>query len=155
QHKLLTASGVVLFALVLLVALWDWNWFRPLVARKIAAEIDRSVSLAHFDIKDLFTRHPLIVLDGIAVGNPPDFPNGSQLGTIGRLSLRVDLPAALKSGGSDIVISEIAIERPQGDLRPGPSGNPNWAFNLPASNGPSNPPKIGSLVITEGDFHIA
>jgi AsmA family protein len=155
QHKLLTGSGFGLLGLCALITFWNWNWLKPIVAHEIGVAIGRPVTLARFDIKDLFTRDPLIVLDGISVGNPPDFPKDSQLGTVDRLSFRFDLPAALRSAGGDIILSEVAIEHPQGDLRAGPSGKPNWAFNLPSSGGASNPPRIGALIITDGMFRFS
>ena len=37
RHKRLTIAGALLLALALLLAFWDWNWFRPLVAGRPAA----------------------------------------------------------------------------------------------------------------------
>jgi uncharacterized protein involved in outer membrane biogenesis len=158
SYWLIGASAAVLGLLLLVGAIWDWNWFKPLVEREISAEIDRPVQIGHFDIKELVSRQPQIVLDSIVVGNPPDFPEGSRFGTIDRLSLRIDLPTLWHSRGTQVVLPEIAVEHPNGDLRPGPSGNPNWVFDLPASTaaqGSSAPPQVGALSISDGTFRIA
>ncbi|HVA15589.1 MAG TPA: AsmA family protein [Stellaceae bacterium] len=157
HHPIWTGIGVtVLAAIVTLALVWDWNWFRPLVARTIADELQRPVTLQHFDVRDALSAQPLLVFDGIAIGNPPGFPAGSETGTIQKLSVRFDLPALLASFGHNVIVSQIAIDRPQGDLRPGPNGNPNWMFAMSANpSSPSPLPRIGSLVITDGDFRFA
>ncbi len=153
----LIGSAAAVGIVVVIALVWNWNWFRPMVERRISAQLDRPVQLGHFDIKGLLSFHPLVVLDAVSIGNPPDFPNGTQFGSIDRLSARVDLWALLWSRGGDVVLPEIAIEHPNGDLRPGPKGNPNWVFGLPASSNPQGTPmpRIGGIVITEGNFHVA
>ncbi|HUN52243.1 MAG TPA: AsmA family protein [Candidatus Sulfotelmatobacter sp.] len=152
-------AAALLGLATLVVLRWDWNWFRPLLEYRIAAEIDRPVTLGHFDIQDILSGRPRLVFDGIAVGNPPDFPAGSEFGSIDELSLRIDLAALWQSRGAHIVVPEIAIEHPKGDLRPGPKGNPNWDFGLPSSSsaagGATALPDIGALSISDGTFRFA
>ena len=161
NHPIWSAIGAIVAGIVVacvaLAFIWDWNWLRPTVEKKIADELQRPVTLAHFDVQNVFSAQPKLVLDNIVIGNPPGFPDGTQTGTIQRLSLRFDLPALIATLGHKIVISEIAIEHPQGDLRPGPNGNPNWMFAMaqnPAA-GDTSLPRIGSVVITDGDFRFA
>jgi len=145
--------GTLAAALLILILIWDWNWFRPMVERKASAELGRTVTMSHFDIKDILGGTPAVVADGIKIGNPPDFPTGSQFGSIDRLTVRVRLMPLIGSWGKDLVVPEIAIDRPVGDLRAGPSGSPNWSFVLPQrSSGP--PPEIDELIINDGDFQI-
>ena len=115
-------------AAVVLMLFWDWNWFRPLAERKASAEFGRTITIGHFDIRDPFTATPLIVAAGIKVGNPPDFPQGSQFGAIDRVTARLDLPLWLRSWGTSVDLPEIVIDHPTGELAPGPAGNPNWVF---------------------------
>lgn len=155
QHPILATLGALVIAAVLLVVFWDWNWFNPLVARMIAKELDRSVTIGRFDIKDILSGNPAVVLDGVSIGNPPDFPEGSRLGSIGRLTVQFDGPALLKSWGRDVILRNIVVEHPEGDLRAGPKGDRNWAFDLPRGGGNSaRPPQIGALAITDGSFHL-
>lgn len=161
RHPVWAILGAIVAAMVIagivLAFIWDWNWFRPMVEKKIAAELQRSVTLAHFDVQHALSAQPELVLDGITIGNPPSFPAGTETGTIQRLTLRFDLPALLGSFGKRIIVSQVVLDHPQGDLRPGPNGNPNWNFPVAtASASPSSPPpRIGSLVITDGDFRFA
>ncbi|HUB96103.1 MAG TPA: AsmA family protein [Stellaceae bacterium] len=149
RHPLLTLTAI---AVPVLALTWNWDWFRPLVEARATIAMGRPVHLARFDVKDLFSREPEIVADGITIGNPPEFPEGSHIGTIDRLSVRVDASAALASYGDNIVLTEVALDHPVGDLRRGPHGTGNWVFNSGGSS--SEPPHIGALAISDGTVHI-
>ncbi len=139
-------------AVLLAVALlWDWNWFRPLVAREASTAIGRRVTLGHLDVH--LSRQPQIVLEQIAVANPDDLPPQSKLATIDRLTIRID-PRALFD--HRVKLSEIDIEHPDGDLRPGSSGAPNWRLKLGDSGSSSSSwgVDIGRLLIHNGHVHF-
>ena len=156
RHPAWTGAGVFVALLIVLALVWDWNWFRPMVASRIAEELERPVTLQHFDVENALSAQPTLVLDGVAIGNPPDFPEGTQTGTIDELRVSFDLRALVSSFGKKVIVSQLIVQHPEGDLRPGPKGNPNWTFPIaedPAGN--ATPPRIGSLVITDGDFRFA
>jgi AsmA family protein len=149
RHPLLT---ILIVAVPVLAWTWDWDWLRPLIEDQASAAMGRAVHITHFAVKDFFSRTPLLVADGITIDNPADFPEGGHVGTIDRLSIRVDAAVALESYGADIVLPEIAVDHAEGNLRRGPKGDPNWALSAPASTG--NPPRIGALAISDGHVRI-
>jgi AsmA family protein len=156
RHPIWTGVGVFVGLLIVFALVWNWNWFRPMVAKKIADELQRPVMLQHFDVENALSAQPTLVLDGIAIGNPPDFPDGTQTGTVDELRVSFDLRALIGSWGKKIIVSELIVQHPEGDLRPGPKGNPNWTFPIAEdSSGNAAPPRIGSLVITDGNFRFA
>ena len=156
RHPVWTGFGVFVACLVVLALVWNWNWFRPMVAAKIAAQLERPVTLQHFDVENALSAQPTLVLDGVAIGNPPDFPQGTQTGTIDELRVSFDLRALIGSFGKKIIVSQLIVQHPEGDLRPGPKGKPNWTFPVGQdSAGNAAPPRIGSLIITDGDFRFA
>ena len=148
RWQLLMVSG--LFAL-LLVLLWDWNWFKPLVEWKASASLGRKVTLGHLDVQ--LSRHPLIVLDNIVIANPPEFPAGSAFTTIAQLSLRVD-PSTIISG--PLNLPEITLSAPEAFLLLGPSGQPNYRFEALQSKDDKPGPavEIGQIRIADGDVHF-
>lgn len=155
-HRGRIVGAVIVVALIVLVVLWDWNWFKPLVEKQASSALGRPVTLQHFDI-DLGW-HPKVIADGIAVANPPEFPEGSQLGSVQRLAVRVN-PWVWFSNKLSLV--EIEIERPVGDLGPGPSGKPNYFFEAlqakddePKSDKEPLLVEIRRLIIRDGDIHI-
>lgn len=156
RHPIWAGIGVFIGCLVVLALVWDWNWFRPMVASKIAEQLERPVTLRHFDVEHAFSAQPTLVLDGVAIGNPPDFPEGTQTGTVDELRVSFDVRALVSSFGKKIIVSQLIVQHPEGDLRPGPKGNPNWTFPIAEdSAGNATPPRIGSLIITDGDFRFA
>ena len=151
KRRLLFAIPAVLgIAIAVAILLWDWDWFRPLVERRATAALGRKVTLQHFDVKAGW--HPLLVADGVAVANPPDFPADTRLGSIDKLSVRLDLRRLLHR---QLHLLEINAERPQGDLRPGPGGEANWKFDFAGSGGSGTPVEIGSVTITDGNIRFA
>ncbi|MEO8165940.1 MAG: AsmA family protein [Betaproteobacteria bacterium] len=145
RRLLLIVPAVLVALLIALVLVWDWNWFRPLVERRATAALGRQVTLKKFDVKPGW--RPLLVADGVIVANPPDFPAGPELGSIARLSVRLDLRRLLRR---QIHLLEINAQRPRGDLRPGPAGVANWKFDFSGGGGSGTPVEIGSLNITDG-----
>src|SRR3546814_795974 len=101
--------------------------------------------------------HPWFIADSIAIANPPEFPDDSHLATIERLAIRLN-PWAWFRGRLSLL--DIEIDKPIGDLRPGPSGKPNYLFDRlqaedDAKSGGAPPAiDIGSLTIRDGDVHI-
>ncbi|HEY1504235.1 MAG TPA: AsmA family protein [Stellaceae bacterium] len=156
RHPIWTGISIFIGFLIVLAFAWNWNWLRPVVARKIADELQRPVTLQYFDVENALSAQPTLVLDGIAIGNPPDFPEGTQTGTIDELRVSFDLRALASSFGKKIIVSQLIVQHPEGDLRPGPKGNPNWTFPVTEdSSGNTIPPRIGSLIVTDGDFRFA
>jgi AsmA family protein len=156
RHPVWTGASTFAALLIVVALVWNWNWFRPMVEKKIADELQRPVTLQRFDVEHALSAQPTLVLDGIAIGNPPNFPDGTQTGTIDELRVSFDLRALVGSFGKKIIVSELIVQHPEGDLRPGPQGNPNWTFPMAEdSSGNAAPPRIGSLVITDGDFRFA
>jgi len=135
--------------------LWNWNWFNPLIAKAISKQLGRPVTMARFDIRQIISGSPVLEFDNLTVGNPPDFPGGNQLGTIDRLAIRVEGRPLLRSFGHDIVLRDVTIERPQGDLRASPRGERNWVFDLPGgASGTPRSVRVAALTITDGDFRL-
>lgn len=155
QRSILAILATVVVVVAGLALLWNWNWFNPLVAHFASSELGRPVSMARFDVRDLWTGNPTLVFDRIAIGDPPGFPAGGQLGSIDQLSLRVAIGPLIRSRGHDIIISAITIQHPQGDLRAAPNGTRNWSFGSAGkSSGSSHNVEIGSLAISDGQFRL-
>lgn len=140
----------VLVVLVLLVAgvvaLWDWNWFEPLVEAQASSALGHKVTINSLHVR--LGRVPHIEADGITIANPDNWPGGGTFATADKLDVDVDAMAYIH--GRNIVIPRIQIDKPVVDAAELPDGRSNWA--LPASNGPSTSPspQIGDLVINDG-----
>ena len=152
RHKFWRVVLPIVIGLMLLIFFWNWNWFRPLVEHEASSALGREITLAHFDIQPSFT--PLLIADGIEIANPPEFPHDSRFGSVQRLAIRIDFLSLLHG---HLVLPEILIDHPEGDLQPSPSGVPNWRFrgaSPPKKTQASEFPEIGEVKIVNGIIHI-
>ncbi|WP_428310229.1 AsmA family protein [Hydrocarboniphaga sp.] len=155
RHPVRITLAVIALLILLLVLLWDWNWFKPLVERQASGTLGRPVTLEHFDID--MGWHPRVIADGLKVANPEEFPAGSKLGSVDRLAIRINPWAWFKGR---LVLDDILIDKPLGDLGPGPSGKPNYLFDALMNQDPSPQDDhplavdIGRLTIHDGNIRI-
>jgi uncharacterized protein involved in outer membrane biogenesis len=156
HHPVLYTLAAIAALLVVMVLLWDWNWFKPLVERQASNALGRPVTLEHFDVR--LRWQPWLIADGIAVANPPEFPAGSHLGTVKRLAVQVNPWAWLH--GRRLNLPAIEIVEAKGDLGPGPSGKPNYVFDKLQNREPAQPDAkplaldLGTLTIRDSLVHI-
>src|SRR6476469_6591925 len=81
------AIGVLVVLIVAIVLAWDWNWFKPLVERTASSAMGRPVTIERLNASLL---HMTLEADGIVIGNPEGFAEGSRFGSIDRIVLTVD-----------------------------------------------------------------
>ncbi len=145
--------GAFALALVVFVALFDWNWFKPLVERQASAALGRNVTIGNFHVELGWVPH--IVAERVVVANPPDWPGGGNFATIDRLAVDVDAGAYVRH--REVVIPKITADRPVVEAAQTPEGRSNWTFasGSSASDQPSGPgPKIAVLEVNEGRAHV-
>jgi uncharacterized protein involved in outer membrane biogenesis len=147
--------GLLVLALVALVALWDWNWFRPLVEQQASAALGRTVTLRHFDLHP--GRVTEVVAEGVEVASPPGFGGDKPFADIDRLTVRIDVMAYLRH--RSIVVPAIIVEHPAVEALAQRDGSNNWTFHIGGGAGSSQapgsaaPPQIGELSIEDGHVH--
>lgn len=137
-------GGVLLLvtALVVLVLVWDWNWFKPLIERQASATLGRTVHIEAFALRGW--RYPTAVLDGIRIDNPPGFPRDSGFGRVERLELSIDPRALLDC---QLYLSSIHLQRPEFALYAPPDAPANWIFASDEAESDPDPSPTLELVI--------
>lgn len=150
RHRVRIVASAILLALLSLILLWDWNWFKPLAEARASAALNRKVTIGHLDVRP--GRQPWILLDDVVVANPPEMAEG-RLGSIGRLGVRLDVRALL---GGRVVLPDLTVERLRAELRPAPSGKGNWVLDRPPGDPqqPATAIDIGSLRIVDGAAQV-
>lgn len=150
-------AGGLLLAVVLLILLWDWNWFRPLVEAQASSALGRKVTIGHFDVR--LSRAPTVILDDVEVANPEGFtdaanPGSPYLAHVDRLSVTVDALAYLR--GRQLVLPRIEVDRPDANIVRLADGRTNYAldFGSSASSGSGAGVQIGELAIDDGHAHV-
>jgi AsmA family protein len=110
-----------------LVAAVDAGYCRGLLIGYFASRLGRPVQV-HGAIKaHLFSLHPQVIAEDVAIGNPPWMPAGLTA-QIGRLSIVIKLPEFGHSGGIvglDIQAAELYLLRDS-------TGHANWQLTDPA-----------------------
>lgn len=145
RHPWLTALGVITAALVVLILLWDWNWFKRPIERYVEAKTGREFHIdGNFDV-DL-GRMTRVSADGLRFGNA-EWSKEKQMAKTDRLAFAFALwPAIFKR---DFRVPELRLTNPDVLLEKGPDGQGNWVFkNQDDTRGKQ--PEFRSLWIDDG-----
>ncbi|APH54050.1 AsmA family protein [Granulibacter bethesdensis] len=167
KKKWLISTAFVGGGIVALILLWDWNWFRPLVASQLSQVLGRNVSLTHFNLHP--GRITSVELEGVHIAQPDGFPvppssDGKQSGQqdgknefahIERLEIEVDVLRYVRE--HLIAIPRIALTKPALHLIRTEDNRNNWTFPSGKSEDKSeaaadkrDSPEIGTLQIEGG-----
>ncbi|MDA8252429.1 MAG: AsmA family protein [Rhodospirillales bacterium] len=144
--------AALLCALVVLVAVWDWDWFIPPVERIASARLGRPAHIQHLHVR--IARNPVLEADGVVVDNPPGFAAPGPFARIARLAVTVNGPAYLH--GRVLIVPSIEVDTPDVNATALPNGRNNWTFpfsGVPAGGKSGSGAKIGYLRIADGHVH--
>ena len=155
RHIGLWVLGTFVVAVIALVALWDWDWFLPLVEAQASSALGRKVTAQHLHVH--LGRTTTVSLDNVVVAEADGFPSNKPFATIDKLTVMADVMAYVRS--RQIVLPQIVADHPVVDAEQKADGQANWpaGSNTSSSSKPSDPaagPKIGQLVINDGHAHV-
>lgn len=138
------AGAALLAAIALLVALWDWNWFKGPVERAVEARTGRDFEIGG-DLDVDLGRVTTVTADGLRLGNA-DWSEHGDMARVGRFTLRIESWPLLRG---DVRLPEIRLERPDLLFEANPDGGAgNWDF--PGGDEPGEPLRVGQLWIADG-----
>jgi uncharacterized protein involved in outer membrane biogenesis len=144
--------GIVV-ALFVLWLVWDWNWFKPMVERRVEAATGRGFEIAG-DL-DVDLGFPTVVqADGLRLGNAEWSQREGDMADIGRLELAIRI-APLLGGRIDLPL--VAVDRGRVLLERGEDGVANWQFGDPdeaQQDEPGNLPVVREIRVTEGELKL-
>ncbi|KRG70215.1 AsmA family protein [Pseudoxanthomonas dokdonensis] len=135
--------GSIAAALVVLLVLFDWNWFKGPVERAVTARTGRSFHIGG-DLDVDLGRRITIRASQLEFGNAPwaRLPNMAAA-----RQAEVDVMFwPLLRGKVDV--AEIRLDKPLLRLETGPKGKGNWVFK--PSDGDGKPPVLRKLWIEDG-----
>jgi AsmA family protein len=144
RHPWWTAFGVVLAVVLVLIALWDWNWFKPLVERQVEARTGRDFEITgNLDV-DHFGWTPMIQVGGPRFGNAT-WSKEPTMAAADCLQLAIELKPLLFH--REVSIPQLRLTKPRLRLEVGPDGVGNWKFGEPSTR----PARYGGLWIDDGE----
>ncbi len=146
--------GLLIIGLVVLVLLWDWNWFRERLENEVSERSGRETTIGSIAV-DWDWSVPRVVLEDVAFANP-DWASEPMMFEADRLEIAIRIWDAL---GGEINLPELILSRPAIHLEADGDGRTNWdlggnvaadaaAETLPEDR--TEMPAIGRLVIEEG-----
>ncbi|HWI24022.1 MAG TPA: AsmA family protein [Lysobacter sp.] len=135
----------MLVALLVLIALWDWNWFKPLVERQVEARTGRHFEITgNLDVDD-FGWTPVIQVGGPRFGNAA-WSKEPTMAAADCLQLAIELKPLLFH--RDVSIPQLRLTKPRLRLEVGPEGVGNWKFGEPSTR----PARYDGLWIDDGEL---
>ncbi|MBN6149581.1 AsmA family protein [Xanthomonas sp. AmX2] len=135
--------GALVLILLIVILLFDWNWFKGPVERAVQARTGREFHIAgNLDV-DL-GRITTIRGDGLSFANAP-WAKQPQMATAQRAEIDLAVWPLLRG---NVRIPEIRLTQPNLLLETGPDGQPgNWSFG---SNDGGSAPALGRLLVERG-----
>ena len=123
RHPWWTLAAVLGIGLVVLILLWDWNWFKRPIERRVTAQTGRSFHIdGNLDV-DL-GRTLTIRADGLRFGNAP-WAREREMGTLQRLEFDLRFWPLLRG---DVRIPRIALDTPVVHFQRNDKRQGNWVF---------------------------
>ena len=145
--KPLLFVGVPVAAMAALVAFWNWDWLIPIAEGRASSALGRQVKIAHLHVR--LGQVTTVGADDVRILNPAGFPREGDFARIARLRVQADVLAYFRS--RQIVLPEIALERPDVQALQTEDGKNNYALAL----GSASPAvRIGDLRVSDGQAHV-
>jgi uncharacterized protein involved in outer membrane biogenesis len=143
------AIAVLLIGLAVLIAIWDWNWFKGPISRYASARTGREVRIVgDLDVKP-WSWTPQVTADGLTIGHPKWMAKG-HTAEVRRLTVRFKLVPAMM-GRTELPL--VYLDRPKFDLLKDKDGRVNWKLDR-RDKSPTRLPPINNLIVRDGQIHF-
>ena len=146
---LIGAFALLVAAIVLLIAIWDWDWFRGPVARYASARTHRSVRIDGHLKAHILTFTPQVWVTGLKIGNPK-WAGPGDVAQVPSLTIKARLMPLLR-GRLDLPLVE--VDRPDLNLYSDAQGRANWKGDPNDDKAASMPP-IQRLIVRDGKVKL-
>lgn len=151
--------GVFALGILILVMIWQWDWFVPLINRKASDALHRPVSIAHLHVSPGLRTS--VTVDDLKISQPEGFEKEkADFASAKSLTVKVDVWRYLTGRGLFIPI--IRMDTPTGDIVSRINGQNNYSFSdtteKTQTQTPSKPmtlPDIGEIDIQNADIRLA
>jgi uncharacterized protein involved in outer membrane biogenesis len=153
---LLIALGVLVLLVVLFSLFFDWNLFRPTLARMISEKTGRHTVIRGNLRVHLWSFEPSAEIDGLTMDNPP-WTQHAVMFTADELTVSVSLGRLLRG---QVVVPQIKVVRPAIDVERDAKGRASWEFGTregrpQKSSQPAKIPTIRRLAIESGTIRVS
>lgn len=124
RHPVLAAFGVLAILIAILIAIWDWNWFKGPVERQVEARTGRSFDIGgNLDVDLGWT--PVVSAEKVRFGNA-SWSRDPVMASAERAELAIALWPLLRG---QVLLPMIRLDHPRVLLETNPKGGVgNWVF---------------------------
>ena len=156
RHLWAYGLGAFVAAMVALAALWNWDWFIPLVDRQASAALGRKTTIQHLHVSLGWTT--VVTATGVEVANPEGLGGGKPFAEIPKLTIAADVLAYVRH--RQVVIPQIVADHPVVEAEQDADGRASWTGlggdgpSSAPSKDPAAGPRIGQLIINDGHAHV-
>ncbi len=153
---LLIALGTLVLLIVLFALFFDWNYFRPTLARIISEKTGRHTVIRGNLRVHLWSFEPSAEIDGLTMDNPP-WAQRPVMFTADELAVSVSLGRLLRG---QVVVPQIKVVRPIIDVERDAKERASWEFGTQEgkpqkSSQPAKLPTIRRLLIESGTIRVS
>ena len=146
-EKITGALFVMLVAaLLIFLALFDWNWLRGPIGRWASERWDRDIAITGDLDVELFRWSPRATVQGLRIG-PPAWGPRQDTANIDRLTASVKLLPLLRG---DIDMPEVRADTPRLVLLRDAQGRESWKLGSQTKNEPLRLPVIRRFIVNDG-----
>ncbi len=143
--------AALILALVIFLALFNWDWFRPPLAKMLTARLHRPVRIVGHLKVHLLTWTPSVSLGGLQIGEPAWAPK-TDLADFQTITVKMKL---LPLFTGQVVLPLVELDHPQLALFQDKNGKANWDFSDGKKPGkPAKLPAIQNFIIDDGHLAI-
>ncbi len=124
RHPVMTALAIVAALIAILIAIWDWNWFKGPIERQVKARTDREFHIdGNLDVDLGWT--PVVSAERVRFGNAR-WAKEPVMASADRAEIGIALRPLLRR---QVLLPLIRLDRPRLLLETNPKGGDgNWVF---------------------------
>jgi len=142
--------GGLLLAFIVFIVVFDWNWLRGPIERRVTAATGREFSIDG-DLGVDLGLTPRIRADRISLANPPG-ARAKRMATLERLELRIKLLPLLRGR---VELPYVDLQTPRLALERDATGKGNWVFDTKKeSKEPVRIPLVRDLRVENGELKV-
>ena len=145
RHPWWTALAVLVLAAVVLALLWDWNWFKGPVERRVEAATGRGFEIGG-DLDVDLGLVPTIRADRLRLGNAA-WSEQADMAHAARLEFELALLPLLRG---TVRLPRVRLDNPRLLLERGPDATGNWVFDRDDAGDSRWELRLGKALIESG-----
>ena len=149
--------SVLLVVILIFLMIFDWDWFRPPLARMISGKLHRPVSIDGHLRVHLLTWTPTATVTGLKIGQPDwqKAQKGAPAGNMAEIDGITVKAELMPLFVLHVVLPRVEVDRPVVTLYQDRSGRANWDFSDGTDTGKgAKLPPIKNFIIKDGHLSV-